>query len=99
MRFSIVTPVLGKIIVASMPWRSMSSMRAAGIGGVGVVDVVVVVVGSSPRTLLAQAAGPDACELSGAADEPERLAVEGDDAVAVAASCTRKVRSRNSGAM
>ena len=54
------------------------------VGGVGVVDVVVVVVGSSPRTLRRRLPGRMRGELPGAADEPERLAVEGHDAVAVA---------------
>ena len=79
-----VTPVLGKIIVASMPWRSMSSMRVGRVGGVGVVDLVLFVRWQLAPHPLAQAPGPDPGELPGPTDEPERLAVEGHDAVAVA---------------
>ncbi len=64
-----------------MPWRSMSARRAAWVGRVAVVDLAV------GRELapepLAQGARPDALPLSRAADEPERLAVERDHAVAV----------------
>ena len=54
------------------------------VGGVGVVDLVVVIVGQLAPHPPAQASGPDPSALTGPADEPERLAVEGHGAVAVA---------------
>ncbi len=77
-----VTPVLGKIIVASMPWRSMSSIRAAGSAAYE-SSTSLVVGGYLAADLLAQAAGSDPCELAGSTDEAERLSVEGNDAAAV----------------
>ena len=62
----------------------MSSIARGRLGRIRVVDVVVVVGRQLAADPLAQAPRPDSRELPRPADESERYAVEGDDAVAVA---------------